>query len=385
MTSWDRYVVSRLFALFGLYALILVGVYWLNRALIIFDQMVADGRTLALFGWIVLLSLPEVVREMLPAAALVAMLQVTTRLQADSEMTVVTAAGASPWRLARGPLVFCLFVALISSVLTHALMPAAAARLERWSAAATGDISARRILAGRFLTLEPGLTLFVRAIGEDGRLADIFAQDERTPGREMTYTARAAHLVEDDAGRFRLVLIDGLAQQLERRAGRLSVVGFDNLSLELGPAAVPGAARRLSPSALPTWQLLAPTPEILLRTGEPPGRLVLTALDRLAQPLLAIVYPMLGFALLLLGRHSRTGRALQLGWAIGAVVVVYAAGASARAAVGTMPERGWLYFMPVLVGLPLVLLALARAASGPLLPRARRLPAPAPLAREGGA
>ena len=38
----DRYLLSQLMAVFGLAALVLVLVYWINRAVVLFDQLIAE-------------------------------------------------------------------------------------------------------------------------------------------------------------------------------------------------------------------------------------------------------------------------------------------------------------------------------------------------------
>ncbi|NCU21661.1 LptF/LptG family permease, partial [Candidatus Falkowbacteria bacterium] len=113
MSRLDRYILSQLMALFGFFALVLVSVYWVNRAVRLFDQLISDGQT----AWVVLeftaLTLPYVIRIVLPVAAFVATVYTINRLMTESEMVVMQATGASPWRLARPVAVFGLIVALM--------------------------------------------------------------------------------------------------------------------------------------------------------------------------------------------------------------------------------------------------------------------------------
>ena len=101
MTRFDRYVLSQLLLLFGFFALVLVGIYWINRAVVLFDQLIADGQSAGTFVTLTLLTLPNVVRMVLPIAAFAAAVHVTNRLTVESELVVAQAAGFSPWRLAR--------------------------------------------------------------------------------------------------------------------------------------------------------------------------------------------------------------------------------------------------------------------------------------------
>ena len=87
--------------LFGFFSLVLVLVYWINRAVVLFDQLIADGQSAIVFLEFTALSLPAVIRLALPIAAFAAAVYVTNRMTTDSELTVVRATGYSPFRQAR--------------------------------------------------------------------------------------------------------------------------------------------------------------------------------------------------------------------------------------------------------------------------------------------
>ena len=69
MSRFDRYLLSQLVALFGFFALILVAVYWVNRAVGLFDRLLGDGHSALVFLEFSLLMLPNVIRLVLPIAA----------------------------------------------------------------------------------------------------------------------------------------------------------------------------------------------------------------------------------------------------------------------------------------------------------------------------
>ncbi len=45
MPRIDRYILGQLLTLFGFFALVLVSVYWINRAVSLFDDLLNDGQT----------------------------------------------------------------------------------------------------------------------------------------------------------------------------------------------------------------------------------------------------------------------------------------------------------------------------------------------------
>ena len=111
---FDRYILAQLLMLFGFFALVLVLVYWVNRAVILFDQLIANGQSATVFLEFSALSLPNVIRVVLPVAAFAGSVYVTNRLMSESELVVVQATGFSPWRLMRPVLMFGAIVFLMS-------------------------------------------------------------------------------------------------------------------------------------------------------------------------------------------------------------------------------------------------------------------------------
>ena len=68
----DRYILSQLMMLFGFFSLVLVSVYWVNRAVRLFDQLIADGQSAWVFLEFTALSLPYVNWLVLPVSAFAA-------------------------------------------------------------------------------------------------------------------------------------------------------------------------------------------------------------------------------------------------------------------------------------------------------------------------
>lgn len=138
---FDRYMLSQLMVLFGFFALVLVAVYWVNRAVVLFDRLIADGHSAGVFLEFTALSLPGVIALVLPMASFAAAVYVTNRLMGDSELTVVQATGYSPWRLARPVVLFGLIVAVMMSALTHVLVPASMAQLKEREVEISGSVA----------------------------------------------------------------------------------------------------------------------------------------------------------------------------------------------------------------------------------------------------
>ena len=229
---FDRYLLAQLLMLFGFFALVLVLVYWVNRAVVLFDQLIANGQSALVFLEFSALSLPNVIRIVLPIAAFAGTVYVTNRLTSESELVVVQATGFSPWRLMRPVLMFGAVIFILGSILAHILVPISLSRLSDRSIEISENMTARLLTEGQFLHPAEGITFYVREISSRGELKNIFLSDTRADDRRMTYTAREALLIRGENAPT-LLMIDGMAQAFDTRDRRLSITRFDDFVFDL--------------------------------------------------------------------------------------------------------------------------------------------------------
>jgi lipopolysaccharide export system permease protein len=314
-------MLSRLLMLFGFFSLVLVSVYWINRAVSLFDRLIGDGQTATVFVEFTLLMLPNVVRLVLPVSAFVAAVYVTNRLSNDNEFLVMQATGFSSFRLARPVLIFGLVVALLMSAMTHWLGPQSRAELTKRTAEIAENVTARFLSAGRFLNPADGITLFIEEITPEGELRNLMLVDARNDRSRTTYTARRALLVRDEAGP-RLVMIEGMIQTLDLNDQRLFTTTFEDFAHDIGTLINRTGAGRTDPRTLSTRRLMSASPETQAMTGRSRGVLLYEAHDRFAQPLLATAAALIGFSALTLGAFSRFGVSRQIFGAILLLVLV---------------------------------------------------------------
>lgn len=363
-------MLSQLMVMFGFFALVLVMVYWVNRAVLLFNHLIDDGQSVGVFLELTLLSLPNVIKIMLPVAAFAASVYVVNRMSNESELVVLQASGLSPFRLARPAAHFGLIVALLVALLANVLVPASRVRLADESAAMARNISARVLTEGKFIHPTENVTLFIRQITPLGEMRDVFLSDGRTPGSRTTYTAQRALLVKVAAGS-KLVMFDGMAQTLTLNTRRLSTTRFADFTYDIGALIGVQPPRVPALSELSTAQLFLASHELQQLTGENRESFLYEAHSRIADPLIALAAALLGYACLLLGGFSRFGHWRQIG--TGALLLVllqllidWCAG------IGESGPGLWpLAYLPAVVGFAVAAAMLIRAG------RARRLPTPA--------
>lgn len=306
MAKFDRYMLSQLLVLFGFFSLVLVAIFWINRAVVLFDRLIGDGQTALVFLEFTALGLPKLIETVLPIATFAGAVYVTNRMTTDSELTVMQATGASAWRMARSVMVYGIIVALGMAVLSNALVPMAQAQLNEREREIAQNVTARLLTEGTFLHPSTQVTFYTRLIGPDGVLRDVFLSDRRNPDQGTIYTASEAYLVRTD-GATTLIMVDGLAQRLEQDGLRLTTAKFADFSFDISSLLRSDTVDVVKIANTTTWQMLTQWSSLAERSGEKPGRIAVELHSRIAQPLFCVIAALVGFATLLIGGFSRFG------------------------------------------------------------------------------
>lgn len=348
MPRIDRYLLSQFLQLFGFFALVLVGVYWINKAVDLFDQLIGDGQSGVVFVEFSLLTLPTVIKLVLPIAAFIATVHGTNRLITESELVVMQATGFSSFRLARPVLYFGLLVGLMMSMMGHFLVPASRNTLAAARATMSENITARYLTPGQFTHPSDQVTLYIRDVSPKGELLDLFLSDGRDTAQTTIYTARTALFVRGDAGP-KLIMFNGMAQGLDNATNLLSVTRFADFTFDIGALLTASVRPNRSMSELSTPELLWPTQALEDETGQTAGRLRFEGHNRFAEPMLAVSVTLIGFSALLVGGFSRFGLWRQISVAVALLILVQGLATSA-ADLGARVPQGYLlaYAAPVI-------------------------------------
>ncbi|MBT3140789.1 LPS export ABC transporter permease LptF [Phaeobacter gallaeciensis] len=306
MSRYDRYVLSQFLLFFGFFALILVAVFWINRAVVLFDKLIGDGQSAFVFLEFTALTLPNLIRMVLPIAAFAASVFVTNRLKNDSELTVMQATGSSPWRLARPVFVFGLIAAAMMSMLTHVLLPASIKQLAIREAEVARNVTARLLSEGSFLHPASGVTFYIRQIDADGTLNDVFLSDRRNPKQSVIYTGSKAFLVRN-GDQSNLIMVDGLAQSLDEKNNTLSTTVFADFSYDISSLINKTKDGTRNIRAIPTLEMINGGPQISEQDGYSAGQIADELHLRFARALICVAVTLIGYSALLLGSFSRFG------------------------------------------------------------------------------
>ncbi|MBZ6077956.1 LPS export ABC transporter permease LptF [Microvirga puerhi] len=334
MTLLERYILKITFSAFAACLIALTGVIWITQALRELDLLTGKGQTLFIFFTVTGLSLPALINVISPVALFLATLYALNKLNGDSELIVMSAAGMPPRRLLRPFLVLAAFVCFVVGIITVYLMPASFQELRNLVTKIRADFVATMAKEGQFITLDNGITFHYRERSGDALLG-IFMQDQRVKDKAVVYLAERGQTVESN-GQAYLVLEKGSVQRKEPNSRDSSIVAFERYAVDLAAFNEENGDIVYKPRERSTTQLLFPdTSEFLYQYQE--GRFRAELHDRLSAWLYPLAMMTIAFAALGEARTTRQGRGLAMASAVLAVVALRIAGFAASSAVVRSP------------------------------------------------
>ena len=72
MSKFDRYFFNQLVVSFLFFSIVLIAVFWVNKAVILFDKLISEGHSAAIFCEFSLLALPEAAALVFPISSFAA-------------------------------------------------------------------------------------------------------------------------------------------------------------------------------------------------------------------------------------------------------------------------------------------------------------------------
>lgn len=371
MSRFDGYFLRQLLILFGFFTLILVGVFWITRSVSLFDRVISGGQSAMVFLEFTALTLPTLIRTVMPMAVFAAAVYATNRLSRESELTVMLATGSSPWRLARAVVLFGLVAGLMMASISVFLRPASVDLLEKRQAEVAGDVTAQLLNEGEFLHPASDVTVYIGGIDQDGTLREVFVSDRRDKTSPVSYSSQTAYLVNNGSG-IHLVMVDGVALRQDRQGRTLSSTLFQDASYDISELTSTDNTAERSLEAIPTAELLRDRAAIAAAEGFTEGALIDELHQRFSWITICIAVAMAGYATLMLGSFSRFGLWPQIFGAFIILVLLEGMRGFVSPLVIEDPKLWLLLYLPAVMGILISCLFLLIAGRPLLRVRARK-------------
>lgn len=317
MGAIDRYIIRTSLGAFAMVLVSLTAVIWVTHALREIDLMTNQGQTILVFIGITGLLIPLLVLVIAPIALVIAVCWTLNKLNSDSEIVVMTAAGMSPWRMFRPFLAVACLVALMVGFISAYLAPKGLRELRDWANRVKADLVTNIVQPGRFTAIEGGLTFHIRERRTDGVLLGVFIDDRRVATERASFLAEQGEILENDRGTF-LVLVNGSVQRREPTQRDPTIVLFDRYAFNLSQYTGHSQVTNYGVRERYLWDLANPDPADPMIKAQP-GQFFAEFHDRIAAPFYPLAFAVIAFAVLGAPRTTRQSRSFSMGVAIAGV------------------------------------------------------------------
>jgi lipopolysaccharide export system permease protein len=322
LTRLDRYILRQLLTALLSVTTALVALIWLTQSLRFVELVVNRGLSLRVFLELTGLLVPGFVAVILPITSFVVVQFVYQRLSGDRELTVMRAAGLSPWALSRPAIIMGCISLAACLVLNLWVVPASSAEFRRFQFEIRNKVAAFLLQEGVFTSISDDLTVYVRSRDTDGTLRGILVEDDRQPNSRATILAESGRL-SSTSDTPRVLLENGSREEIDRKTGRLDMLTFAEYTIDLATAGHGDQQRLREVNEMSLTELLHPAPST---PAADIGKLLVEAHHRLTQPITALGFAMVAVASVLTGAFARHGNLLRPAAAIGIMVALLAAG-----------------------------------------------------------
>ena len=338
--------------------LTLTAIIWLATALKQLDLITSQGQGLIMFFQMTALSLPSLITLIAPNAVLMAALYTLDRMNGDSEIIVMTAAGATVWRICRPIIALAVIVSMLILLVNVFVNPACMRALRDLITQVRADLISQVLQPGRFSSPERGLTFHIRGRAPDGELQGLLFHDERDSKQVMSYLADRGRILSNDAGSF-LIMFDGYVHRYNAKdkEKEVQIIAFDQNMVDLSKfTAGDGKSKKLEPKQMSIMSLINPPPEDEV-TDKEYGLLRYELHERIATPLYPLAFIFIAIALMGQARTTRESRWGQILTVFGLAVAIRVAGITAG---NLVTLNAWAVILVYAIPIGAILIAVAR-------------------------
>jgi len=261
-----------------------------------------------------------------PTALFVATVFVLFRLNSDSELAVLQAAGGSQWGLLRPFMAAAAFVTAFVIFINLYAMPHGMKAFREKLISVRTDLISTLVQEGQFVSPEAGLTVHIRAQDTNGDLLGLLFHDTRRADARITYLAERARIVSSGTGTS-LVMFNGTFQRRRETAKDVDVVRFEEYTLDLDSFGPDRKVPYYQASEKFMSELWNPDPNDPVFIDQP-GKIVAELHERLSSPLYVLTMMLIAFIGLSEANSNRVGRAWMILGVIGLATGVRLLGAS---------------------------------------------------------
>jgi len=318
----DRYLAQEILLPFAAALLFLVQILLATQVLSRADLLFGAGVSAADVGGVILALLPNLLGYVMPVSFLLGAILGVGRMAEDREIMAIGAAGISPVRLVRVPVVLGLALAVLGVWLSVEVEPAGLREANhRFNEIIKKNVTAN-VRAGTFFEELPQFTVYAEEVGPDG-WRHVLISDRSDPSAPTLALAGRGRLVPVGVGEeMQLVLEEGELHREEALNEEYLRAAFGQARLVLGLGTTLSDKNVLAGStrAVSSAELLERTRPAEGRTERQRLAAAVALHRRIASPLAVIAFALMAVPI---AAMRRGGRAAGMGAAVAGVLVHY--------------------------------------------------------------
>ncbi|MBQ8785767.1 MAG: LPS export ABC transporter permease LptF [Alphaproteobacteria bacterium] len=321
MKKLNIYIANQIFIGFLLVTFSLMSILWLTQSLRFIEMITNKGLPISLFIKMTSCLMPRLYAILSPISLFVAVLFVYNRMLSDRELVVIKSAGISPWQSAKPALFMGILVSLFAVYVNNVATPSAEKKFQDLEWQVKNDVSHLMFREGEFTTLSNNLTVFITSHKKDGSVEGVMINDERNPKVKVTVAAESGIIIYTEQGP-RIVLINGIRQEVNNQTSQFSSLSFDRYSVDFG-ASQNKRRKAASARSRTLTELLNASSNPNLSPAEA-RRYIVEGHRRLINPFYNFVMSLLACVGLLVGNFNRRGQGKIISFSILLMVMIQA-------------------------------------------------------------
>jgi len=210
----------------------LTTIMWLAQSTRFIDMIIEHGASPLMLIKLTTLLMPSLLPITLPIALIAVVLFVYSKMTADRELVVMSAAGLSPAQLAKPVLILAGLVTIFTYMNNLMFLPESHRMFGELRWQIKYSLTQVMLDPGKFNTFGDNTTVYIRERTTDNVLSGIFIHDESDPKSPVTVIAKRGAMVKSGNGA-QIIMFDGSRQVLNKTTNDYSVLFFDRYTFSI--------------------------------------------------------------------------------------------------------------------------------------------------------
>ncbi len=328
--------------------LALAGVIWIIQVFSRIDLVTSSGQSILAYFKITFLAIPGLLLAVIPIALLLATANTINYFNANSELVVINASGASNRVIVKPFFVLTLLFSIFTGLVGHFIMPLSTTQLRIETSSKNADLINVILREGVFSKMDKGLMVHIKNRNPDGSLNGLLISDDRDPDNAMLYIAKRG-VVARKGDQSLLLLEDGEIQQSSAKDGSSSIIRYQSYVIDMASMGSQNAEITRRAKARTTYELLNFDPDDPVYKKRP-DEFVIEVHERFSEMLWPFANVLVLLAFTGQARSSRQGHSNAVAVATTLLLSTRAVGFGFQNASGDdLNLLIWLYILPSLL------------------------------------